>query len=339
MEITELLAAPGVQRDLAWLKDALQAAIELEFFTIPPYLTAMWSVEDPSHPAAAAIRAVVYEEMQHMALACNMLVAVGGAPQINYGTAVPRYPAAMPGGVKPELRVGLGGLTPESVQIFMDIEAPETPLEFPDGFETIGVDETFPRIGAFYDAIRDTFDALSPKISVDRQLTGPLAPMVVATIDDVRKAIHVICVQGEGTDVDPAAVSPRELAHYYRFQELDRGCRLEYSEARKAYAWGPPKSFPFPKAYPVAPIPPGGYRYDRVSGPVAADLEEFDRAYTRMLDELQAAWGAKGQAALWRAVEWMFALEKPARSLMQRPIPNTKPPKNYGPNFRYLGGV
>lgn len=335
MAIKELMAA-GVRRDRKWLTDALQAAVELEFFTLPPYLAAMWSVKDQKHPAAATIRAVVYEEMQHMALACNMLAAVGGTPRINSGSAVPQYPRPMPGGVKPDLTIALGGLTREAVRVFMKIEEPEKPLQFAE-VEAVGIDETFPRIGAFYQAVRETFDLLKPPLSVDRQIVGPLAPMVVATPDDVRKAIRTICVQGEGTDIDPAAESPRELAHYYRFQELDKGKRLEYREDRKSYVWA--GELKFPAVFPVAPTPAGGYRYDEVPARVAADLRRFDEAYTRLLDELQAAWGGGGQAALWRAVEWMFALENPARSLMRRPIPGTDPAKTYGPNFRYLGGA
>jgi hypothetical protein len=74
MSIVELMR-PDRTRDLTWLQEALQAAVELEFFTLPPYLTAMWSIKDEQHPAAATIRAVVEEEMTHMALAANLLSA------------------------------------------------------------------------------------------------------------------------------------------------------------------------------------------------------------------------------------------------------------------------
>ncbi|HEY1066440.1 MAG TPA: ferritin-like domain-containing protein, partial [Pirellulales bacterium] len=185
MSIKELTSVKQDQRDLDWLKSALQAAVELEFFTIPPYLTAMWSVEEqlPSRAgsngsdgsadahaadtadaadaadaqaadaqaaggevrlsAAHLLRSIVYEEMEHMALACNMLAAIGGTPRINRGSAVPTYPRPMPGGVNPRLVVALGGLTPESVKTFMEIEQPEKPLQFPT--EALVRGETFPR--------------------------------------------------------------------------------------------------------------------------------------------------------------------------------------------------
>jgi hypothetical protein len=325
MTIRELMA-PKKPRDLPWLMEALQAAVELEFFTLPPYLMALWSIENQKHYAAATIREVVYEEMQHMALACNMLTAVGGTPRINRPPAIPEYPRPMPGGVKPDLLVGLSALTRDVVGVFMKIEEPEVVL----GFEAL--DETFPRIGAFYDRVREVFHQVNPRLSVDRQITGPLAPLVVATLKDVDSAIHIIKVQGEGSNLSPADESPEDLSHFYRFQELDKGQKLKYRPDTKDYHWA--DKFAFPAVYPVAPVPAGGYRYDEVAPEVAALLRLFDRAYTNLLDRLQSAWDGGGQAAFWQAVELMFSLEAPARALMKITIPGTE--LAYGPNFRYV---
>ncbi len=79
------------------LKRALQAAVTLEFATIPPYLCSLWSIEDNLHPAAKSIREVVQEEMLHMSLVCNLLASIGEVPEI--GSAVPSYPGSLPGGV------------------------------------------------------------------------------------------------------------------------------------------------------------------------------------------------------------------------------------------------
>src|SRR5262245_65005956 len=106
----------------------------------------MWSVNDQQH-AAATIREVVYEEMQHMALACNMLAAIGGTPRINRPPAVPEYPRPMPGGVKPHLVIGLAGLSKPLLDVFMLIEEPDDPLTFEEALTARG--ETFPRIGEF----------------------------------------------------------------------------------------------------------------------------------------------------------------------------------------------
>lgn len=39
------------------LKEALRGAVQIEFATIPLYLTALWSIIDQAHPVAKSIRA------------------------------------------------------------------------------------------------------------------------------------------------------------------------------------------------------------------------------------------------------------------------------------------
>src|SRR5689334_16604750 len=59
----------------------LQAALELEMFTIPPYLTALYSLRDGSNQASATIiQGVVMEEMLHVILVANVMNAVGAKP-------------------------------------------------------------------------------------------------------------------------------------------------------------------------------------------------------------------------------------------------------------------
>lgn len=143
---------------------------------------------EEGHHAAKTIREVVYEEMQHMALACNMLAAIGSTPRINDPQSIPTYPHPMPGGVRPD---------------------------------------------------------------------------------------------------------------------------------------------------PVAQVPACGYRDDDVDSNISKQLHAFDQEYSRMLDDLQNAWGAAGQADLWRAVGRMFSLRDCARALMETIIPGTE--RTYGPCFRYVG--
>jgi hypothetical protein len=80
--ILRLMAVPTDQKDLDWLKASLQAALELELSTLPPYLCGLWSITDKTHPVRKLIRTIVLEEMLHMGLACNMLTAIGGTPEI-----------------------------------------------------------------------------------------------------------------------------------------------------------------------------------------------------------------------------------------------------------------
>ena len=71
------------------IKLALRAAVRLEFATVPPYLTALWSIIDQAHPVAISIRAIAHEEMLHLSLLCNLLSALGERPSLT-GVAVPR---------------------------------------------------------------------------------------------------------------------------------------------------------------------------------------------------------------------------------------------------------
>ena len=166
--IVELMNVPETGHDLAWLKQALQAAVQLEFSTIPPYLAAYWSVEDPGDDVASTILQIALDEMLHMGLACNMLTGLGETPQIATPGVVPTYPGPLPGGVHPELIVPLSGLSKETADLFTRIERPEKPL-------ALKVTETFPTIGAFYDAILAAFVKLAPPLSDARRSPGPIS--------------------------------------------------------------------------------------------------------------------------------------------------------------------
>src|SRR3954454_15054661 len=92
---------PGTPRTgiatLASLQEHLQWAIELEHFTIPPYLCALYSL-NPARNADAAevIASVLMEEMLHLTLAANLLNAVGGRPRIDTPRLLRPYPRPFP---------------------------------------------------------------------------------------------------------------------------------------------------------------------------------------------------------------------------------------------------
>ncbi|NEO96090.1 MAG: hypothetical protein F6K56_40470, partial [Moorea sp. SIO3G5] len=75
----------------------LQAALELEHSTIPPYLTALYSIQPNSNQTIAEIIfSVVREEMLHMVIVANVLNAIGGSPQVNKPEFIPTYPGNLP---------------------------------------------------------------------------------------------------------------------------------------------------------------------------------------------------------------------------------------------------
>jgi Ferritin-like len=317
-------------RDVGWLQDSLQSAIDLEFATIPVYLSGLWSIEQQSGEVYSLVDSVVLEEMLHMGLACNMLTAIGGSPAIN----VPSYPGSLPNGVRPDLCVYLAGLSPTTVQMYMQIELPEHPVAL--------AAETYPTIGAFYDAILSAFQTLSPTISQTGQLTAdfyvpnPSDPSqtitepltVLASLSDVETAIATIKDQGEGTSTSPDAPEfGGELAHYYRFGEVYNGKQLIQVDGTGTWVYeGDPVSFP--TCYPVALVPAGGY-------PGVQAVQAFDEQYTTLVQSLEAAWGSGGQSSLYQAIGVMGGLYNYAQPIVSTPLRDGSG-NNYGPDFKLV---
>jgi len=114
----------------AELESYLQTAIQVEHATIPPYLTALYSLKpDPQHSNVASfqiIRAVLVEEMLHLGLAANLLNAVGGAPDLIRPGFVPNYPAYLPTG-ETDFEVGLESFSRRAIDTFLKVEPPTPP--------------------------------------------------------------------------------------------------------------------------------------------------------------------------------------------------------------------
>jgi rubrerythrin len=318
------------RHDLGWLERALQSAVSVEFSTIPPYLAALWSIKDQMHPVAASIRNVVQEEMLHMALACNMLTAIGCVPRINDPMMVPSYPGPIPGQVHPELTVSLSGLSDASLDIFIAIEAPSQG----EVTASIGQGNSYKTIGAFYRAILGAFRTLKPALRTERQVTGPLAYTVMADIAAVEAAISLILDQGEGSEALPEVEHTRELAHYYRFLEIRHGRRCSGVDAKRQPVFEG-AALERPAVWPMAVVPKGGYTQDAVPADVWTMIDGIDQTFTLLLDRLQVVWEHGDQSALVHAIETMFGLTQQAQSLMSMKIGNG--PTHYGPCFRFLG--
>jgi hypothetical protein len=318
MSISKLLSAPAKDRDVCWLKTALQWAVELEYATIPPYLCGAWSIIDSSHVVRAQFADIVLQEMLHMGLACNMLTTLGGIPNIR---RQPTYPSSLPGGVRPGLRVWLGGFSRAMVRsVYMEIELPE------GGPITKYMGRSYPTIGSFYDAIIDAFRQLpASAFKKERQREHFFGLHRIDCLADAERAIHTIKEQGEGTTQDPfPGTDPDDRAHYYRFGEFYNGRKLVKVNNHWVYEGDPVQ---LPAAYPMAEVPSTGY---------GAITEQFNRAYTNMVDLLQTAWESElsGEQALEDAIRAMPSLAGPARVLMQMPLPDGS--GTYGPDFRLI---
>ncbi len=325
-KIVELMQVPAGLHDLNWLKQSLQAAIDVELSALPPYLCAMWSIVTQRGPAYDLIHSVAIEEMLHLGLVCNLLTAIGGTPQIVQGYQERiAYPGPLPGGVRPELTVYLAGLTQDYLKnVFMEIEYPE------NGPVALALGQMYPTIGAFYGAILEAFQALSLELTTKNQLTSPppIGLYLIATPDDVETAITQIKEQGEGTSESPLAEHfGGDFAHYYKFAEIFHGSALIQLNGTWQYAGDP---IPFPDVYPMAPIPTGGYQ--NPPDPAAEALRAFNDQFAIMLTKLESAWANGSMSDLGISVGAMFRLRSLARNLMQIPLPDKS--GVYGPDFR-----
>ncbi|MDH3730815.1 MAG: hypothetical protein OES13_06805 [Acidimicrobiia bacterium] len=210
--------------------------MQVELSTIPPYLFAMYSIEDQGSEAALLIRSIVAEEMLHAALAANVLLAVGGDPRFDALDMVPTYPGMLPHH-EPPLELNLVPCSLELIRdVLMRIEQPEVhgASPEPDAYETLG---------QFYHALELAIKDLSASHDLfaapqaDRQLSDSSAYtpvafdaadsgglMLVDSADSATAAIEVIVHQGEGLSTERwADPSHQELTHYYKLVQIADG--------------------------------------------------------------------------------------------------------------------
>lgn len=320
--VAEFVATPREAFSSAVLVEGLALAAAVELATLPPYLCGYWSIQDdPAGQVSALVKSVVYQEMVHLGLVCNMTTAIGGTPSLT----PPVYPGPLPAGLRPGLVVTLQGLSVPYVRdVFMQIEYPEA--------GPLGATES-PTIGEFYDVLALMFQVVDPPFGGGPQQTAQVggdAVTPIAGLDDALTAITTIKEQGEGTATSPDAVDtgdPAQLAHYYRFGEIVNGREFVETDGEWGYTGD---LVPFPETYPMAPVPAGGWQ--GVAPEVYFLLKQFSTAWGDVLSNLNAAWSPTGTGDdLDAAITAMFNLQAPATGLMQLPVPGGS--GTYGPDF------
>ncbi|HEU5003338.1 MAG TPA: ferritin-like protein [Actinomycetota bacterium] len=233
-------------RDRHALQNHLIHAAQLELSTIPLYLYAAYSIQtqsywswNPGMSALRTIRSVVIEEMLHLCLARNLMVAIGGGERLHFYDKgfVPTYPSPMLHRI-PELLLHLEACTESLMEnVFM-------PLELPAKTDAPPQPHRYNTIGQFYAAIVDGFKHLdSEKLWADNQPDlqyqsaywnndGGGSPVLVCNLDTALEAIATIVEQGEGlhpgddeVPIEPQKPTPgaNELSHYAKFQQIQLG--------------------------------------------------------------------------------------------------------------------
>ncbi len=217
------------------LRSHVALATRVELSTIPPYLYAMYSIEDQQSVSARLIASVVVEEMLHACLTTNLLLAIGGEPEFGYDM-ITSYPSFLAHHT-PDLLLELKACTPELVrETFMAIESPRAPGAVPE-------EDIYETLGQFYAALEQALDNLDATTDLfanhqpERQLSDSAyyAPVAYDAEDSggltlihdrvsADQALEILIHQGEGLSTERwADPDHQELTHYYKFERIADG--------------------------------------------------------------------------------------------------------------------
>lgn len=322
-------------KDVPELRTYLQAALEIEHLTIPVYMTGMYSIKPGTNAHAYdVIRSVLLEEMLHMALTANLLAAVGG--KANVSTFVKQYPARFPRADTRVPEVPLRHYSPEALTTFLNIEQPRS-FVTPNGQTPTG----WTSIGQFYDAIRRGMTSLeqsAQKTPAKTIFTGKEADQIgprdfynsggevfaVTGLKTALLAIEVISDQGEGAhdsiwdSDDKIFGEERQVAHYFRFNEIHKGRRYGRHDLPRNPPSGPLLDISWADAYPIDPLAKVE-DYDE-SPELKAQAVLFNKTYAKFIALLEKTF--HGQSDLMRhAVPLMLELRDASQRLYRNPHP------------------
>ncbi|MEN3361622.1 MAG: hypothetical protein V7637_5604 [Mycobacteriales bacterium] len=334
----------------------LYSALQLEHATIPPYLTALYSLHPETNSDARHIlRVVAVEEMLHLSLAANVMNATGGSPDLTGPQFVPKYPAFLPDGEQ-DFKVDLAPFNEATLDTCLKIERPaKAPTEelrlVPRARSTRQLLAANPddpsvqyySIGEFYAEIERGLEYLHAEYRSEgrelfvgdpaRQVTpeyfysGGGEAIPVTDLESGLAALGLIAAQGEGLG-GGIYDGEGELAHYYRFQQL----RLEqyYQKGDEpGQPSGPPLSIDWNAVYPslanatLANYPDGSE--------LRAAAVDFNKSYAEFLGLLTRAYTGHPELLL-EAVWEMFHIRDGMNRLLRNPLPGS-PGTNAAPTF------
>lgn len=316
----------------------LYMAAQLEMSTIPLYLYAGYSITTqnasqwaPGPGAFRLIKSIVIEEMLHLSLARNLIIAIGYGDYISFCDPLflPTYPSPMLNRI-PKLELKLAPLSRELVKkVFMELELPAKPDAAPESDE-------YHTIGQFYKAIYDGFTRLCgvdkahpggdparirelfKHNRLDLQYVtaywnegGGGEPQLVHDLRSALTAINTIVEQGEGMDPDQQKVpldpedpsDPQarksglfEDPHYVKFRRIAQG-------------WEP-----IGEVYPVPENP----RVDNYPAGPVRDLGLLcNAAYTYVLRVLDEVYNTSGKDVEAGKTSRRYGLERKFIAAMQ----------------------
>lgn len=321
------------------LHDLVQKAIELEHSTIPTYLAAYYTLKlGTNQPVAEILRSIIVEEMLHMSIASNLLIAMGGRPVIDKPGFIPTYPGPLPMNIG-DLIVPIAKCSLDLVEhIFMEIEKPEHPIDI----QALRAAPDYHTIGEFYAALDAKITELGPKAFEKGRFDEEMVDNTWFPADQLFRitdatsasaAIEVIVRQGEGTRQSPLDAQ-HEPAHYYRFQQIVKGRRLITDhDAQSGFIYGgAPIVLDTANVWNMQSNPPAP---DTL--PVGSDARRtaiaFAYGYTSLLTALHGVFNG-APATIGRAMGLMYQLRLAAQDVLRTPLPG-QPDVSTGLSFTY----
>lgn len=339
----------------------LHVAMMLELATIPPYLSAIYTMQEGDSNAPnykkefgdnfevqEIIRTVLVEEMLHLTLAGNVLNAVGGTARLLDPQYVPEYPTQLPMSAS-KFWIHLDYFSQDQIDTFIAIEFP-TPAGKPKAklnqYETIG---------QLYNGIIKLLEALvkthgedevfikdhSRQIAPEHYYNSGGGIIKVTDLKSAKEAIELIIEQGEGTedtiwDIKNNKKPVRELAHYYKFVEIKEGRRYLPTQIDPTeMPMGEPLDVRWDKIFPMQrDVKTEDYPDNEAGKALAASSQHFNMGYRTLLEHLQMAFTGE-QAKMRDAIMIMFKMKYAAIDLMRTPFPGKKG-VNAGPSFQFL---
>lgn len=328
------------------LRRYLQVALQLEHATIPPYMTALYSIHPNTNvEAVRTLQMVVLEEMLHTVLVANVLNALGGEPDFTVSGFVPHYPTHLPDGDE-DFEVDIRAFSRRALETFLQIEQPSSVGDDPIFVDRLrsprallpavhddGDELHFFSIGEFYQEIERGLVQLARQyvtegrelfvgdparqVTSDFRYSGGGDIIAVNDLTSALTALRFICAQGEGLggaiyDEDD------ELSHFYRFEEILIG---------RAYQPGDQPGSPSGASFDVDwdavyPVLTNARISDFVEGSdLRRDALAYRERYQSFLGSLTVAFTGRPDT-LDQAVGEMFELKELALRLIRTPLPN-----------------
>ncbi len=328
----------------AQLRRHLEIALQLEHATVPPYLCALYSIKhQTNHAAVNNIVSVAKEEMLHMALVANLLLAIGGTPKMTAPDFMLTYPEPLPES-DGKVTVSLNCFSPEALKVFLDIERPMPIDAEPQG-------PGYSSIGQFYASIKDALDYFCDKVQKgefsklftgdpdlqtppEEYYSGGGEIVEVTDYDSARRAIKIIVDEGEGFghtifsgDHEQFGEEP-DLAHFFKFNELLVGRRYLPTDSPGADPTGSQLTVDFSENAVHQAKFIGHDEVTKQTPGVQRRLAAFQRTYSDLLRELELGFTSskkvsKGQELSEKATHFrsvgglMFDVKNQMTALMQ----------------------